>query len=135
MKRFLCALCLTTALAVAAHAAQTAPAPTPAPKSSFDVTDVRNPFWPIGWTKPKPANSETTQAAPLLSPEVFALTSVTTGGGERFAILNGKIVQEGGQFGLLLGSQTYQVTVQSIQDGAVILAYQGGQVVVPLRRR
>ncbi|MEO6871759.1 MAG: hypothetical protein ABI233_06010 [Chthoniobacterales bacterium] len=133
MKPLLLALCLTSPLA-AAHAEQTTPTTALAQKSSFAGKDLRNPFWPIGWAKPKPGNSEGTQSAPLLSPDVFALTSVTTGGGDRFAILNGKIVQEGGQFGLLLGSQTYQVTVQSIQDGEVILAYQGGQVVVPLRR-
>jgi hypothetical protein len=72
---------------------------------------------------------------PLISPNSFALTSVTMGSGQRFAILNGKVVQEGQQFGLQMGPQVYQVTVQAIEDGQVILTYKGGQVVVPLRRR
>ena len=138
MKKLLCSLCLTSSL-LSAHAA-TPTADVPAIKlkqqSSFDRKEnARSPFWPIGWTKPNVAASEDTGAAPLLAPAAFALTSITTGGGARFAILNGKIVQEGGVFGFMIGSQTYQVTVQAIQDGEITLAYQGGQVVVPLRRR
>jgi len=43
------------------------------------------------------------------------------GTGTRFAILNGKIMQEGQQFGLQFGNQVYQVTLRSIEDGQVVL--------------
>ncbi len=142
MKRFLFAFCLTTALVSAARASENTPAADPAPAtiklahmSSFTASNTRNPFWPIGWTKPNPTNPNATEVAPLITPAAFSLTSVATGATERFAILNGKVVQEGGQFALAIGSQSYQMTVQAIEDGQVILAYSGGQVVVPLRRR
>ncbi|MGI8432841.1 MAG: hypothetical protein ACR2MW_11205 [Chthoniobacterales bacterium] len=144
MKRLLFALCLTTAGVSAVSAAENSPeeaATVPPPAitlkhlSSFTGDTTRNPFWPIGWAKPNPKDPTSVQVTPLLSPSAFALTSITTGGGERFAILNGKVVQEGGQFSLAVGSQSLQVTVQAIDDGQVILAYPGGQLVVPLRRR
>ena len=142
MKRFLFALCLTTTCvsaglgaASAPEEATVAPAITLTHKSSFTSVNTRNPFWPIGWAKPNPKDPTAVQVTPLLSPSAFALTSVTTGGGERFAILNGKVVQEGGKFALAVGSQSLQVSVQAIEDGQVILVYPGGQVVVPLKRR
>ena len=141
MKRLLIALCLTTSCLGVVRAAENtpeeataAPAITLTHKSSFSADNTRNPFWPIGWTRPNPKDPSANQATPLLSPSAFALTSITTGGGERFAILNGKVVQEGGKFALAVGSQSLQVSVQAIEDGQVILAYPGGQVVVPLRR-
>ena len=141
MKPLLCAFCLTTLLLGAARASEQAPAADPTPAtiklahlSSFTASNTRNPFWPIGWTKPNPTNPNATEVAPLITPASFALTSVATGGGERFAILNGKVMQEGAQFSIALGSQSYPMTVQAIEDGQVILAYSGGQVVVPLRR-
>ncbi|HEX3816969.1 MAG TPA: hypothetical protein VHW03_01635 [Chthoniobacterales bacterium] len=134
MKIFLSLLCLTSLGGSGLHAAQTPPAAAIPKKSVFDAADARNPFWPIGWKKPA-TNGGNASAAPALSPSAFALTSVTTGHGGSFAILNGKIFQQGQQFGLQMGSQIYKVTVQSVQDGEVILSYDGGQVVVPLRRR
>ena len=141
MKRLLFALCLTTICLSSVRAAENWPeeataasAITLTHKSSFSGDNTRNPFWPIGWTRPNPKDPTAFQATPLLSPSAFALTSITTGGGERFAILNGKVVQEGGKFALAVGSQSLQVSVQAIEDGQVILAYPGGQVVVPLRR-
>ena len=133
MKILLSLLCLTSLLTASARAAQKTPAAVPR-KSVFTAADVRNPFWPIGWKKPA-SKDENAGAAPALSPASFTLTSVTTGPGGSFAILNGKIVQEGQQFGLQMGGQIYNVSVQSVQDGQVVLSYQGGQVVVPLRRR
>ncbi len=134
MKTILIVLCLTSLLC-AARAEKTAPAITLKQKSSFAASDVRNPFWPIGWTKPNPKNTTATIATPVITPTSFTLTSVTMGAGARFAILNGKVMQEGQQFGLQMGSQIYQITVQAITDGQVVLAYEGGQVVVPLRRK
>ena len=43
--------------------------------------------------------------------------------------------QEGQQFGLQLGTQVYQVTLRSIEDGQVILVWQDNEIVVPLRRK
>ncbi len=57
------------------------------------------------------------------------------GAGPRFAILNGKIIQEGQQFGFQFGNQIYQVTLRSIEDGQVVLVYQEAQIIVPLRRK
>ncbi len=57
------------------------------------------------------------------------------GAGPHFAILNGKIMQEGQQFGLQFGNQVYQVTLRSIEDGQVILVYQDSEIMVPLRRK
>lgn len=107
-------------------------------RSSFLMEESgRNPFWPIGW---KPAlkaatNSAGEHAGPEVSPNSFAVTSITMGQGERFAIINGKVMNEGQVFGLQIGSQTYQVTVKSIQDGQVILQRRDQEILVPLRRR
>lgn len=133
MKTLLTALCLTSLLS-AARAEKNAPAITLKQKSTFASSSARNPFWPIGWTKPNPTNAATTGAIPAISSSSFTLTSVTMGAGARFAILNGKVMQEGQQFGLQFGNQIYKVSVQAIQDGQVVLAYEGGEIVVPLRR-
>ena len=57
------------------------------------------------------------------------------GTGARYAILNGRIMQEGQQFGLQVGKQVYQVTLRAIRDGKVIVFYQGSEMTVPLRRK
>ena len=44
-------------------------------------------------------------------------------------------MQEGQQFGLAVNKEIYQVTLRAIEDGRVILAYQGGEIVVSLRRK
>ena len=132
MKTALIALCLTMPLC-AAWAGQAAPVIELKQKSSFDAPEARSPFWPIGWKRPN-AKDPNASAADL-SPASFALTSVTMGAGTHFAILNGKIMQEGQQFGLQLGKEIYQVTLKAIQDGQVILAYQENEIVVPLRRK
>jgi hypothetical protein len=104
-------------------------------ESSFAAANVRNPFWPIGWTKPQATDSESVAAAPALTPAAFSLTSVAIGAGRRFAILNRKILHEGQQFSVQLGRQLYQITLKAVQDGRVVLAYEGGELVVPLQRR
>lgn len=139
MKKILVLLCLTS-LPGTWCASAAAPAATPAvqlkQQSVFPDTKARNPFWPIGWTKPNAVKGETaTVAAPSITPSSFTLSSVTTGAGMRFAILNGKVVQEGQQIGLQFGSQLYQVTVRAIEDGQVVLTSQGAEIIVPLRRR
>jgi hypothetical protein len=132
MKNLLLVFCLTSFLLAAARAAEPAPAIELKNKSTFDATDGRDPFWPIGWKRPGPKIST---AGPELSPGSFSLTSVTMGAGTHYAILNGKTLQEGQQFGLQFGKNVYQVTLRAIQDGKVILAYQGAEITVPLRRK
>ena len=123
------------ALVRAASAEENVPAIELKNKSSFTMdASGRNPFWPIGW-KPvaRPQTSEHT--GPDISPSAFLVSSITLDQGARFAIINGKVMQEGQQFGLQLGNQTYQLTVKAIQDGQVILARRDQEIVVPLRRK
>lgn len=135
MKNLLPLLCLTSLLLSGAiRAENSVTAIELKRKSTFDATEARDPFWPIGWKKPGPKSSSNS-ASPDLSPTSFSLTSVTMGTGTHFAILNGKIMQEGQQFGLQVGNQIYQVTLRSIQDGQVVLGYQDGEITVPLRRK
>jgi len=134
MKKFVLAACLTNLLLGAVYAADKEPTVELNKKSSFDAAEARDPFWPIGWKKPGP-KSTSGETSPAIAPESFSLTSVTMGSGPHFAILNGKIMQEGQQFGLALNKEIYQVTLRTIEDGRVILAYQGGEIVVPLRRK
>jgi hypothetical protein len=108
-------------------------------KSSFNLeSNTRNPFWPIGW-KPAPKISGPGGGEHAAGPDIplsaFLVSSITVGQGNRFAIVNGKIMQEGQQFGLQLGSQTYQVTVKAIQDGRVVFARRDQEITVPLRRK
>jgi hypothetical protein len=46
---------------------------------------------------------------------------VTYDQGTHSAIINGKMMQEGNQFGLQMGNQTYQITLKAILDGRVML--------------
>ena len=108
-------------------------------KSSFELEgNSRNPFWPIGWkpTGQVTGTSAEHDAGSDIPVSAFSLTSVTIGGGTRFAIINGRIMEEGQQFGLQLGTHTYQITLKSIQDGRVVLERRRSQeIVVPLRRK
>ena len=106
-------------------------------KSSFTMdASGRNPFWPIGW---KPAarvqNNTTEHTGPDILPSAFVVSSITVDNGTRFAIINGKAMQEGQVFGLQLGNQTYQLTVKAIEDGRVILARRDQEIIVTLRRK
>jgi hypothetical protein len=103
-------------------------------KSSFTLGGDRDPFWPIGW-KPSGSGSLHDHTASEIPPSAFVVSSITIEKAARFAILNGKIIQEGQQFGLQMGTSTYQLTVKSIQDGEVILARHDQEIVVPLRRK
>ena len=108
-------------------------------KSSFTIPENgRNPFWPIGW-KPAPkatASTTTESAGPEVQPSAFVVTSIVMDPRARFAIINGKVMNEGQVFGLQMGSATYQMTVKAIEDGRVILVRGRDQeIIVPLRRR
>lgn len=105
-------------------------------KSSFTMdASGRNPFWPIGWKPVARVQNNTEHTGPDILPSAFVVTSITMDPGARFAIINGKAMQEGQQFGLQLGNQTYQLTVKSIEDGRVILARRDQEIIVPLRRK
>jgi hypothetical protein len=105
-------------------------------KSSFTMdASGRNPFWPIGWKPVARTQNTTEHTGPEILPTAFVVTSITVDNGARFAIINGKAMQEGQVFGLQLGNQTYQLTVKKIEDGQVILARRDQEIIVPLRRK
>ena len=104
-------------------------------KSSFHIdAGTRSPFWPISW-KPtgKVASGGTDQGE--VPPGAFVVSSITLDGATHFAIINGKSMSEGQQFGLQVGTQVYQVMVKRIEDGRVILGRRDEELVVPLRRK
>ncbi|MBA2622821.1 MAG: hypothetical protein H0U88_04265 [Chthoniobacterales bacterium] len=106
-------------------------------KSSFVLDESgRSPFWPIGW-KPAPASggSSVQRVSATISPSSFVVSSITVETGGRYAIINGKVMNEGQIFGLQAGAQVHEITVKAILDGQVILAQQDQEIPVPLRRR
>jgi hypothetical protein len=107
-------------------------------KSSFTMdANSRSPFWPIGW-KPSAKISDGNgqdHATAEVSAAAFVVSSITLGKTDRFAIVNGKIMQEGQQFGLQIGGQTYQISVKAIADGRVVFGRRDQEIVVPLRRK
>jgi len=114
--------------------AENAPAIELKTKSSFSMeANDRNPFWPIGF-KPLTKVSKTDQGGGDVQSAAFLVSSITLGQA-RFAIISGKTMQEGQQFGLQLGSQTYQITVKAIDDGRVVLSRRDQEIIVPLRRK
>ena len=155
MKKLACTFLLSVSAAATLFAANepavpatadaaAAPANTPVPtlevknKSSFVLEETsRNPFWPIGWKPaPKIAGASTGEAASAaISANAFLVSSITVDSTGRYAIINGKVMNEGQVFGLQMGAQTYQITVKAIQDGQVILGRRDQEIAVPLRRR
>ncbi|MBV9009300.1 MAG: hypothetical protein JO354_09075 [Verrucomicrobia bacterium] len=137
MKRFLLLL-LVPVLSVNPRGAIAAPTAKVELKhtSSFALqADERNPFWPIGWKPANAAGATAEVAGPTIPPSSFVVSSIMLDPSARFAIINGKVMGEGQQFGLQMSGQVYQLTVKSIQDGRVILARGGEEIIVPLRRR
>jgi hypothetical protein len=139
----LLALLTLSALSLVSVRADDAPAAPATPvtielknKSSFTMDGSgRNPFWPIGWKPVVRTQTTTEHTGPDILPSAFVVSSITLDQGARFAIINGKPMQEGQQFGLQLGNQTYQLTVKAIEDGRVILARRDQEIIVPLRRK
>ena len=110
-------------------------------KSGFAMQETgRNPFWPIGW-KPAAKQAASTSAiseptGPEVPPTAFLVSSIVMDPRARFAIINGKVMNEGQVFGLQMGTSTYQITVKAIEDGRVVLLRGRDQeIIVPLRRR
>jgi hypothetical protein len=106
-------------------------------RSSFNLhAGTRNPFWPINWRptgKVAGGSGGTDQGE--VPPGAFVVSTITVDGGTHFAIINGKSMQEGQQFGLQIGTQIYQVMVKRIEDGQVVLTRHDEEIVVPLRRK
>jgi hypothetical protein len=114
------------------------PAPIAVKSKSFFNLDAgtHNPFWPINWRptgKVAGGSGGTDQGE--VPPGAFVVSTITVDGGTHFAIINGKSMQEGQQFGLQIGTQIYQVMVKRIEDGQVILTRHDEEIVVPLRRK
>ena len=136
MKKITLLLIVTLAVASRSYAGET-PKLEIKNKSSFQMEgNSRNPFWPIGW-KPtaKLADPGVERSGPEIPATAFVVSSITLDEGARFAIVNGKTMQEGQQFGLQLGNQTYQITLKTIEDGRVILSRRDQEIVVLLRRK
>lgn len=105
-------------------------------KSTFEMENgSRNPFWPIGWKPVAKITNGADHGGTDLAPTVFVVSTITVEPSGRFAIINGKTMTEGQQFGLQMGTQTYQITVKRIEDGRVILGRRDQEIVVPLRRK
>jgi hypothetical protein len=133
MKRFLTISVLTLLTLISAQADE-ATAIKLKNKSTFTMeASGRNPFWPIGWKPTAKVNTQHT--GPEIQSSTFVVSSITFDNGGRFAIINGKSMQAGQQFGLQIGNQTYQITVKAIEDGRVILGRRDEEIIVPLRRK
>ena len=106
-------------------------------KSSFNVeANERNPFWPIGWKPaPKLAKTGADHAGPPIPPSSFVVSSITLDPKAHYAIINGRTMGEGQQFGLQLGTRIYQITVKAINDGHVVLLSRDQEITVALRRK
>ena len=121
--------------------AKTKPTEEPNPivlknKSSFQLdVGARSPFWPIGWKPTARVAGGAGDAQGAVPPGAFLVTSITLDGATRFAIVNGKTMGEGQQFGLQVGTQIYQVVVKRIEDGKVIIGRGEEEIVIPLRRK
>jgi hypothetical protein len=150
MKKLACTLFLTVGV-INAFAAADTPESAGAPdasapaqqkielktRSSFVLEETaRSPFWPIGW-RPTPVRNTNSgeHGASEVQSGAFTVTSITVDSTGRYAIVNGKVMNEGQVFGLQIGNQTYQITVKAIQDGQVILQRRDQEIAVPLRRR
>ena len=136
MKTFSLLLFFTLAVLVRAGAADSSLVQAKTQSSFSSEDNSRNPFWPIGW-KPvaKIKDPSSGHTGPEILSAAFAVSSITLDPGAHFAIINGKTMTEGQQFGLQIGTQTYQIKVKAIQDGQVVLMRRDQEIIVPLRRK
>ena len=108
-------------------------------RSSFRADgDVRIPFWPIGFQRPKIKADGTTDAPVIASkiqiePGQFSVTSILLGN-PALATINGRSFGEGEVLPVVFGSERLRVVVRAIRDGGVTLDYEGRQILVPLKR-
>jgi hypothetical protein len=134
MKTFVTISILTLLSLTCARAGQAAGIELKSKSAFIMEASGRNPFWPIGW-KPVAKASTNDHGGLEIQASAFVVSSITLDKGGRFAIINGKAMQVGQQFGLQLGTQTYQLTVKAIEDGRVILSRRDEEIIVPLRRK
>jgi len=105
-------------------------------KSSFTLDETtRDPFWPIGFKPTAKLSGGGSDQGGDIPASAFIVSSITFDQGTHFAIINGKIMPEGQQFGLQLGGKVYQITLKRVEDGRVVLGRRDEEIVVPLRRK
>lgn len=98
------------------------------PRSTFEASDARNPFLPIGYVRPALVVPQ--EKHPDIRPDMFNVTAILLGD-PSLAIINGKDRAVGDR--IAIGSES--VTVASIKDGQVTLrTTQGKAVIVGLRK-
>lgn len=101
--------------------------------------DVRIPFWPIGFQRPKitsaggSASSAVAASKIHLEPEQFSVTSILLGN-PALATINGRSFEEGEVLPVMYGTERLRVVVRAIRDGGVNLEYEGQHVLVALKR-
>lgn len=96
--------------------------------STFEPSDARNPFVPIGYVRPTPTLPE--DKHPDIRPDMFKVTAILLGE-PSIAIINRKEYAVGD----VISIGTESVTVQAIKDGNVTLrTTKGKAVTVGLRK-
>lgn len=107
--------------------------------SAFNApSTVRDPFWPVGWSRPVGVVQAPGPVAPVvqvisLKPEDFVISSISTGQ-LPLAVINGKAYAEGDLISMNVGTpQPLIVQVYAIRDGAVTLRYRDKSVVAFLK--
>ncbi len=103
--------------------------------STFPIpTEVRNPFWPVGWVPGRNAPVEVKQEAPpKVTTDSFALSAVLLGP-PHFAVINGRDYGEGDLVTVPVSGGSATVKVVKIADGFVLLDYEGNPITVEIRR-
>ena len=109
-------------------------------RSKFRIdTGVRDPFWPIGWKKPKASTGGAVETIAVETPKVqllpghFTVTSILLGN-PPLATINGRSFEEGELLPVVYGTERLRVVVRAIRDGGVWLEYEGQQIAVPIHR-
>ena len=105
-------------------------------RSTFKLQEsARNPFWPIGWTKPT-AVAPTVTGTPVvevaeLHPQDFQLTAILLGT-PAMVVINGKEYVEGDFLKMPGGAK---VQLARVLDGQVILRFGGKNYPIILQRK
>jgi hypothetical protein len=96
------------------------------PTSMFERVGSRDPFNPPGWRPPEePAPVEEPDER-VVEPEVeLRLTGMIRSGGERLAILNGRILAKGERAVLRRGRRTLRVHVLEVGENEVLVSAGG----------
>lgn len=113
-------------------------------RSVFSLSlEGRNPFWPVGWQRPKagePVRPVQTAKAAVEVPKVqltaesFNVSSVLLGN-PSLATINGRSFEEGEYLPVRAGEQRLKVQVRAIRQQGVWLQLDNNQpVLIPLRR-